>query len=137
MGPISCATTMELRVSSVCARPVAAGLATANGYGVIEKKRRTFGWRGVAPMDALHRIIQLCLLDECLNTNSFWSLVQARVAISDWKHGYNHRRHSSLGYHPRPSTLPPVPTDERLSFVVDQFTGSGQPCYGIEGRIRK
>jgi putative transposase len=39
--------------------------------------------------------------DECLNTHSFWSLTQARVVISDWKHDYNHhRRHSSLGYQP-------------------------------------
>ena len=37
--------------------------------------------------------------DECLNINSFWSLAQARVVISDWKHDYNHhRRHSALGY---------------------------------------
>jgi transposase InsO family protein len=37
--------------------------------------------------------------DECLNINIFWSLPQARVVISDWKHDYNHRRrHSSLGY---------------------------------------
>jgi putative transposase len=39
--------------------------------------------------------------DECLNINIFWSLAQARVVISDWKHDYNHRRrHSSLGYLP-------------------------------------
>ena len=31
--------------------------------------------------------------------NSFYSLLHARVVISDWKHEYNHeRRHSSLGY---------------------------------------
>jgi putative transposase len=37
--------------------------------------------------------------DECLNINSFWSLAQARVVISDWKYDYNHhRRHSALGY---------------------------------------
>jgi putative transposase len=37
--------------------------------------------------------------DECLNINIFWSLPQARVAISDWKEDYNqHRRHSALGY---------------------------------------
>jgi transposase InsO family protein len=31
----------------------------------------------------------------------FWSLAQARVVISDWKHDYNHhRRHSALGYQP-------------------------------------
>lgn len=28
--------------------------------------------------------------DECLNINSCWSLAQARVVISDWKHDYNH-----------------------------------------------
>jgi transposase InsO family protein len=28
--------------------------------------------------------------DECLNINSFWSMAQARVVISDWKHEYNH-----------------------------------------------
>lgn len=39
------------------------------------------------------------LRDECLNINSFYSLLHARVVISDWKHEYNHdRRHSSLGY---------------------------------------
>lgn len=39
--------------------------------------------------------------DECLNINSFWSMAQASVVSSDWKHEYNHyRRHSSLGYQP-------------------------------------
>jgi len=39
------------------------------------------------------------LRDECLNINIFWSLLQARIVISDWKTEYNHhRRHSSLGY---------------------------------------
>lgn len=39
------------------------------------------------------------LRDECLNINSFYSLLHARVVISDWKHEYNYdRRHSSLGY---------------------------------------
>jgi putative transposase len=37
--------------------------------------------------------------DECLTITSFWSLVQAKVVISDWKHDYNHhRRHSAPGY---------------------------------------
>jgi len=37
--------------------------------------------------------------DECLNINVFWSLLHAKVVISDWKDDYNHhRRHSSLGY---------------------------------------
>jgi len=41
--------------------------------------------------------------DECLNINSFWSLAQARVIISDWKYDDNHhRRHSALGPTPRP-----------------------------------
>jgi transposase InsO family protein len=39
--------------------------------------------------------------DECLNINIFWSLTQARVIISDWKHEYNHHRpHSALDYQP-------------------------------------
>ena len=39
------------------------------------------------------------LRDECLNIHSFYSLLHARVVISDWKSEYNHdRRHSSLGY---------------------------------------
>ena len=64
--------------------------------------------------------------------HSFWSLTQARVVISDWKHDYNHhRRHSSLGYPPEPATLPPVPTHERLSPAVDQFSGSGLSRYGV------
>jgi len=41
------------------------------------------------------------LRDECLNINSFYSLLHAQVIIGDWKHQYNHdRRHSSLGYLP-------------------------------------
>lgn len=37
--------------------------------------------------------------DECLNINSFYSLLHAQVIIGDWKHHYNHhRKHSSLGY---------------------------------------
>ncbi len=43
------------------------------------------------------------LRDECLNINSYYSLLHAQVVIGDWKDEYNHhRRHSSLGY------LPPV-----------------------------
>ncbi|WP_179608795.1 IS3 family transposase [Leifsonia shinshuensis] len=39
--------------------------------------------------------------DECLNINSFYSLLHAQVIIGDWKDEYNHhRRHSSLGYLP-------------------------------------
>ena len=39
------------------------------------------------------------LRDECLNINSFNSLLHAQVVIGDWKTEYNHdRRHSSLGY---------------------------------------
>ncbi len=37
--------------------------------------------------------------DECLNINSFYSLLHAQAIIGDWKDEYNHhRRHSSLGY---------------------------------------
>lgn len=37
--------------------------------------------------------------DECLNINSFYSLLHAQVVIGDWKVEYNTvRRHSALGY---------------------------------------
>ena len=37
--------------------------------------------------------------DECLNINSFYSVLHAKVVIADWNHEYNHvRRHSSLNY---------------------------------------
>jgi putative transposase len=36
--------------------------------------------------------------DECLNTEQFDSLLEAKVVINDWRHDYNTRRpHSSLG----------------------------------------
>lgn len=39
------------------------------------------------------------LRDECLNLNSFYPLLHARVVLSDWKDEYKHdRRHSSRGY---------------------------------------
>lgn len=39
--------------------------------------------------------------DECLNINSFYSLLHAQVIIGDWKQQYNEiRRHSALGYLP-------------------------------------
>lgn len=51
------------------------------------------------------------LCDECLSINSFYSLLHARVVISDWKHEYNHAcQHSSLGYVLRSSTLDLAPT---------------------------
>jgi len=57
---------------------------------------------------------------------------QQLLVIGDWKHDYNHhRRHSSLGYEPPAVTLPAVPTNERLSFAVDQFMGSGHTTGAI------
>jgi transposase InsO family protein len=65
--------------------------------------------------------------DECVNVNSFWSLAPARVSSAT---GHTTTT-TTAGIRPwatsrRPATLPPVSTDERLSFAVDQFTGSGQ-----------
>jgi putative transposase len=49
-------------------------------------------WRNIESFNSRVR-------DECLSINTFWSLAQARVVISDWKEDYNHRRrHSALGY---------------------------------------
>ena len=37
--------------------------------------------------------------DECLNINSVYSVLHAKVMIADWNHEYNHvRPHSSLNY---------------------------------------
>jgi transposase InsO family protein len=37
--------------------------------------------------------------DECLNINSFYSVLHAKVVIADWNHEYNQvRRHSALNY---------------------------------------
>ncbi|BCI87836.1 hypothetical protein NIIDMKKI_30420 [Mycobacterium kansasii] len=38
---------------------------------------------------------------------------------------------------PPPTTLPPAPTNERLSFAVDQFTGSGHTDYATTKRPHK
>ena len=39
------------------------------------------------------------LRDECLNTNWFRNLWEARRKITSWRHEYNHERpHSSLNY---------------------------------------
>jgi integrase-like protein len=53
--------------------------------------------------------------DECLNLNSFWSLAQAHVVISDWKQDYSHhRRHSVLVInHQRSTLLAAVTSDKR------------------------
>ena len=41
------------------------------------------------------------LRDECLNIEDFAKLTEARVAIEDWHHDYNHHRpHRSLGDSP-------------------------------------
>ena len=61
--------------------------------------------------------------DECLYINSFWSLVQARVVIGDWKHDYSRpppaliAEPPSIG--PQRCLLYPPMNDSRL----DQFTG--------------
>jgi putative transposase len=47
----------------------------------------------------LHRSFNSRIRDECLNINAFWSLAQARVVISAWKHEYNHHRHTGIGLH--------------------------------------
>jgi Integrase core domain len=52
--------------------------------------------------------------DECLHSNSLWSLAQARVVISDPKEDDNRRRrHRSLGEQALPPTPPPAPTGDR------------------------
>ena len=54
------------------------------------------------------------LRDECLNINSFYSLLHAQVVIGGWKDEYNHhRRHSSLGY------LPPVKYAQQCTHQIE------------------
>jgi lipoprotein-anchoring transpeptidase ErfK/SrfK len=57
----------------------------------------------------------------CLNINSFWSMAQARVVITDWKHDFNHHRRTQPWAPTATRYAAPVPTDERLWFAVDQF----------------
>jgi putative transposase len=73
--------------------------------------------------------------DECLNINSFWSLAQARVVISDWKHDYNHHRHSALDYQPPTRYAAAVPTAER-SRPGDRGTVQTNPAWS-GARVRK
>jgi putative transposase len=48
--------------------------------------------------------------NECLNSNIFWSLAQARVVLSDCKEDDHHRRRRSwLGDQALPPTQPPAP----------------------------
>jgi putative transposase len=64
--------------------------------------------------------------DECLNINMFWSLVQARALISDWKEDYNHRRrHPRSATRPQRSTLQPAPTHDRLSLTAAPMSSRG------------
>ena len=69
--------------------------------------------------------------DECLNINTFYSLLHARVVISDWKTEYNHdRRHSSLGRLSRTgrlrSAVHPSNGNRRLAQRPDLTVGAGQ-----------
>ena len=49
------------------------------------------------------------LRDECLNSEIFFTLKEAKVLIESWRHHYNTiRPHSSLGYRPpAPQTVLP------------------------------
>ena len=67
--------------------------------------------------------------DECLNINMFWSLVQARVVISDWKADYNHRRrHSALATRRQLSTVQPAPIHDRLSLTAAAMSRASVGC---------
>jgi putative transposase len=50
------------------------------------------------------------LRDECLNSDIFFTLKEAKVLIESWRHHYNTvRPHSSLGYRPpAPQTVLPI-----------------------------
>jgi hypothetical protein len=56
--------------------------------------------------------------------HTFATKTELVAVVDKWMHFYNDHRGSSLGYHPQPATLPPVPTDEQLSIPMNRFTGS-------------
>jgi Integrase core domain len=68
--------------------------------------------------------------DQCLTSNSFWSLAQARVVASDWTEDDNHRRrHRSLGDQAggrRPSHLRPPVIDAHRHRALFGPTGSSR-----------
>lgn len=81
------------------------------------------------------------LRDECLNINSFYSLLHAQVVIGGWKTEYNHdRRHSSLGYlrsatsHPS-TTLGNAPINRKPTTrtATGPNEGGGPASPGISG----
>lgn len=63
-------------------------LAAQRGAWPRAKWACTSSRRAVA--QRLPRFVQLPHPRECLKINSLWSLTQAQVVISDWKHDYNH-----------------------------------------------
>jgi hypothetical protein len=89
---------VEHRVDRVCSDArTARGDRTLPQPGVAEHDDAADGALGAGY--AAYESVNSRIRDECLNINIFWSLVQARVVISDWKEDYSHRRrHSSLGY---------------------------------------
>lgn len=77
------------------------------------------------------------LREECLNINSFYSLLHARVVIGDWKTQYNHhRRHSSLGYLPPSSTLgfAPIKRKPATPTTTGPNNGGGPPSPPLDRR---
>ena len=74
-----------------------------------QRTRRTWCGRWTSSSMPTSRI-----RNECLNINSFYSLLHAQVMIGDWNKEYNHhRRHSSLGYLPQPNMPGNEPTKSK------------------------
>ncbi|RFZ61749.1 hypothetical protein DE4576_05435 [Mycobacterium marinum] len=75
--------------------------------------------------------------DECLNINNFWSLPQA-----GWSSATGNTTTSDTAAaqpwdtKPPPTTLPPVNTNERLSFAVDLYPPFRATIMRVEGSNR-
>jgi hypothetical protein len=63
--------------------------------------------------------------------NSFWSLAQARVVISDWKDDYNRLGAAPSAISHQRSTLRCTIVD-RLSAHVDQFSVRQSACWAAD-----
>lgn len=68
--------------------------------------------------------------DECLNTNWFLTLADARAKIGTWRKEYNSKRpHSSLGYlSPKEFAARQLPRGDSTRLIWDQGDSNAIPC---------
>ena len=73
------------------------------------------------------------LRDECLNTEDFANIIDARAILEDWRNEYNtHRPHRSLNQRPPTSTKPPNANGQQQLRVVGTTR-----CGGLTNECRR